>query len=155
MVWGLVALKEITLFDRNGQKAAFVIQKGLHLFNEQYEIYFAKSKNILYVRRKRFTFRRVWQLCNAEGTPVATFTEKHFLRSAIRSFTGHLWGFLRADYTISGPMDSHGTLENTHALFNGMICNLDKPDAIAARDALAISVLIGMRDRDKWYPWLN
>jgi len=154
-VWGLITLKEIVLYDRTGHKAAFIVQKGFHPLRERYEIYFAKSKNIVYVRRKRFTIRRVWQLCNAEGTPTATFAEKSFLTGLIRHFTGHLWGFLRADYLISGPMESHGTLESTHALFNKMVCNLDKPDAIAARDALAVSLLISMRDRDKWYPWFN
>lgn len=155
ILWGMVSLREITLFDRKGKKAAIIAQKGISLLREQYNIYFARSKDVLHVERKRFVWKRTWLLTNETGDTVATFTEKNGWISLARRCVGHLCGFLRADYVIEGPMDSQGVLQNTHALFNALICNMDKPEALPARDALALSVLISMRDHDKWYPWFN
>lgn len=155
LVWGLVVLREITLFDRKGKKAALVVQKGFNLLREQYDIYFARSKTVLQVERKRFSWKRTWLLKTPAGEVAATFTEKSGVKSFFRRCVGHLWGLLRADYTIEGPMDSQGVLHNIHALFNTLICNMDKPEALPARDALVLAILISMRDRDKWYPWFN
>ena len=83
------------------------------------------------------------------------FVGKPNLLRAARMLCGHLWGMLRADYDITGAMESRGVIENTHALFFKSICNIDKPEAVQARDLLAISLLISIRDRDKWYPWFN
>lgn len=155
VLWGMISLREITLFDRKGKKAAIIAQKGLSFLREQYNIYFARSKDVLHVERKRFVWKRTWLLTNETGEIIATFTEKNGWISLARRCVGHLCGFLRADYLIEGPMDSQGLLQNTHTLFNALICNMDKPEALPARDALALSILISMRDRDKWYPWFN
>ena len=148
-------MTEITLFDRNGQKAAVILQKGYSLAYERYQIYFAKSKEIMLAQRKRFAWRRHWQLLSKDHIEFASITERSALRATFRMLCGHLWGMLRADYDITGTMESHGVLENTHALFNKSVCNMDKPEAVQARDLLAISLLISIRDRDKWYPWFN
>ena len=155
IVWGQVSMTEITLFDRNGQKAAVILQKGYSLAYERYQIYFAKSKEIMLAQRKRFVWRRRWQLLSKDHIEFASITERSAARATLRMLCGHLWGMLRADYDIAGTMESRGVLENTHSLFNQSICNMDKPEAVQARDLLAISLLISIRDRDKWYPWFN
>ncbi len=155
IVWGQVTMTEINLFDRNGKKAAVILQKGYSLAYERYQIYFAKSKEILLAERKRFTLRRTWKLMSKDRIEFASITERSTKRAALRMLCGHLWGMLRADYDITGTMESRGVLENTHALFNQSVCNMDKPEAVQARDLLAISLLISIRDRDKWYPWFN
>ena len=86
---------------------------------------------------------------------MASLQESNTAKAFFRKLCGHLWGFLRADYFISGQMDSTGTIQNMHAAFDCFTCNLDKPQAINARDLLAVSLLINIRDRDKWYPWFN
>ena len=154
-IWSQLVLREISLFDRKGKKAAVVMQKGFGLTSEHYEIYFARSKEMLTVTRKRFSFRREWMLYNAEGYTLAHVHERSIWRGLARKLFGHLWGFLRADYDITGQMDSTGTIQNSHAAFNCFTCNLDKPQAINARDLLVLSLLINIRDRDKWYPWFN
>ncbi len=155
MVWGQVAMSEITLFDRRGKKAAVILQKGYSLSHENYQIYFARSKELMLARRKRFALRRTWTLMNKDHIEFATLTERSAGRAVVRMVCGHLWGMLRADYDIRGAMDSRGALENTHGLFFRSVCNIDKPEAVAARDLLAMSLLISIRDRDKWYPWFN
>ncbi len=155
VVWSQLVLREITLFDRKGQKAAVVLQKGFGLTQERYEIYFARSKDVLTVTRKRFSMRRQWKLFNREGNLLAEITESSAARSALRKVCGHLWGFLRADYAISGQMDSSGLIQNAHAAFDRFTCTMDKPQAINARDMLAVTLLINIRDKDKWYPWFN
>ncbi len=155
IVWGQVAMTEINLFDRSGKKAAVILQKGYSLAYERYQIYFAKSKETLLAERKRFAWRRHWKLLSKDRIEFASITERSAKRAAFRMLCGHLWGMLRADYDITGAMESRGVLENTHALFNKSVCNTDKPEAVQARDLLAVSLLISIRDRDKWYPWFN
>ncbi len=155
IVWGQVSMTEITLFDNKGQKAAVILQKGYSLTYERYQIYFARSKELMLAERKRFAWRRQWKLLSKDRIEFASITERSAKRATARMLCGHLWGMLRADYDITGAMESRGVLENTHALFNKSVCNMDKPEAVQARDLLAISLLISIRDRDKWYPWFN
>jgi len=155
VMWAQLVLREITLFDRKGKKAAVILQKGFGLTRERYEIYFARSKDVLTVTRKRFAPRRSWQLFNREGNLLADVSETSALRAWLRKFCGHLWGFLRADYDVTGQMDSTGKIQNDHAAFDAFTCTLDKPQALNARDMLAVSLLINIRDKDKWYPWFN
>ena len=155
LVWSQLVLREISLFDRTGKKAAIVLQKGFGLTTEKYEIYFARSKEVRVAVRKRFSLRRNWQLVGQDGNILAQITEHSTWRAVLRKICGHWWGFLRADYDIAGQMDSTGTISNAHTAFNRFICRLDKPQAINARDLLVLSLLINIRDRDKWYPWFN
>lgn len=155
IVWSQLVLREISLFDRKGKKAAIVLQKGFGLTTEKYEIYFARSKDVLVAVRKRFALRRQWKLVSVEGNVLAEIKETSLWRALARKVCGHLWGFLRADYTIAGQMESTGTITNAHRAFNHFTCELDKPQAINARDLLVLSLLINIRDKDKWYPWFN
>ena len=142
-------------YDRKGKKAAIVLQKGFGLIQEKYEIYFARSKEVLVAKRRRFTLRRHWQLFGPEANLLADITETSRWRALVRKVCGHLWGFLRADYHITGQMESTGTITSDRSIFNRFTCELDKPQAINARDLLVLSLLINIRDKDKWYPWFN
>ena len=155
IVWSQLVLREINLFDRKGKKAAIVLQKGFGLTTERYEIYFARSKEVLVAVRKRFALRRSWKLISHDGNELAHIRERSAWRAILRKLCGHLWGFLRADYDICGQMESTGSITNAHAMFDRFICELDKPQAINARDLLVLSLLINIRDKDKWYPWFN
>ena len=155
IVWSQLVLREITLFDRKGKKAAIILQKGFGLTHERYEIYFARSKDVLVATRKRFSLRRSWQLFTREGNALASLTERSAWRAVARKACGHLWGLLRADYDIDGQMDSKGVIDNAHTAFDRFVCNIDKPQALNARDLLAAALLINIRDKDKWYPWFN
>lgn len=155
IVWGQVTMNEVLVFDRKGKKAAVLLQKGYSLAEENYQLFFVNSKELLLARRKRFGLRRKWTLMSKDRIEFATIEERSTKRALARMLCGHLWGLLRADYNIAGCMDSHGAIENTHALFNKSMCNIDKPEAVNARDLLALSLLVSIRDRDKWYPWFN
>ena len=155
IVWGQITMNEVILFDRKGQKAAILVQKGYSVLNERYQLFFIRSKELVYAQRTRFSLRRKWKLFSKEQVEFASVEERSTWRALLRMCCGHLWGLLRADYDIKGAMDSRGVLQNTHALFNKIACNLDKPEAVNARDLLALSLLISIRDRDKWYPWFN
>lgn len=155
VIWSQLMLREITLYDHRGQRAVFVLQKGFGLTKERYEIYFAKSKDVVVLERKRWSVYRQWKMLTRENQLIAVITEDSRLKAAIRKFTGHLWGLLRASYHIEGPMDSQGYIENAHFAFDQFTCNMDKPQAIAARDMLAAALVINIRDKDKWYPWFN
>ena len=155
VIWSQLMLREITLYDRRGQKAVFILQKGFGLTKERYEIYFAKSKDVVVLERKRFSYYRQWKMSTRDGKFLAVITENNRFKAVLRKFTGHLWGLLRASYYIEGPMDSKGDITNACQAFDRFTCNIDKPQAIAARDMLAAALVINIRDKDKWYPWFN
>lgn len=156
VLWSQLVLREISLFDRKGQKVAVILQKGFSWTHERYEIFFARSQETLFVTRKRFAWRRDWHLFNQEHLLLAHVQEKSsWWKITLRKCCGHLWGFLRTDYAVTGQMESVGSITNRHQAFNAFFCMLDKPQAIHARDLLVTSLLINIRDRDKWYPWFN
>ena len=155
IIWSQLMLREVTLYDRRGQKAVFILQKGFGISKERYEIYFAKSKDVVVLERKRFSYYRQWKMSTREGSSLAVITENNRFKAVLRKFTGHLWGLLRASYNIEGPMDSKGNITNSCKAFDTFTCNIDKPQAIAARDMLAAALVINIRDKDKWYPWFN
>lgn len=155
VVWSQLMLREIILYDRRGQKAVLVLQKGFGLAKECYEIYFAKSKDVILLERKRWRFYRQWTMRTKEGHWLADITEDNRLKAVLRKPLGHLWGMLRTSYRINGRMDSAGTISNACTTFDFFTCNLDKPQAIGARDMLAAALVINIRDKDKWYPWFN
>ena len=153
LLWSQLVLRQFTLYDAKGNRAVYVMQRGFGLKKECYVAYFAKSKEVLLLERKRFSYLRRWQLLDQQRNVLAHITEASPARAVIRKFTGHLWGLLRADYQIEGPMDSRGRIENAHSAFNRFICRMDKPQALSARDMLVSALIINIRDRDKWYPW--
>lgn len=153
LLWSMLVLKQFALYDNKGQKAVYVLQRGFNLGKECYWLYFVKSKETLLLERKRFSFLRRWWLSDKERRQIASITETSPLRALLRKFTGHLWGLLRANYHIDGPMESQGQIFNTRSAFNRFITMIDKPQAVSARDLLVVSFIINIRDRDKWYPW--
>ncbi len=156
VLWSQLVLREVSLFDRKGQKVVLALQKGFGWTHERYEIFFARSQETLFVTRKRFSWRRDWHLFNQEHLLLAHIYEtSSWHKILFRKLFGHLWGFLHTDYAISGQMDSTGAICNEHGAFNSFICTLDKPQAVNARDLLVTALLINIRDRDKWYPWFN
>jgi hypothetical protein len=150
--WAQLAQKEIILFDRKGKKAAAILKQGL--WCEKYQIYFARSKDTLTAQRTGF-WRRHYRLFNEKEMLLAEVKERSVFRAVLRKFTGHLWGLLRADYEISGATESRGSLQSARSAFARYTCTLDKPEAVQARDLLTLSLLIIIRDRDKWYPWIG
>ena len=152
-VWIQFSQREIIFFDRKGKKAAVILQQGL--WHENYRIYFVRSKDTLTAKRIGSFFRRHYQLFNEAEVLLADVKERSIFRSLLRKITGHLWGFLRADYDITGSLESVGGLESTRSTAARYICNMDKPEAVNSRDLFALSLLIAIRDRDKWYPYLG
>lgn len=155
LLWSQLILREFALYDAKGKKAVFVLQRGFELKTERYFVYFAKSKDVLILERKRFHLLRQWNLYSKERVLLAQIQETDPLHATVRKFFGHLWGLLRASYTVLGPMDSRGYVHNTCSAFNAFNANIDKPQAIEARDLLVAALIVNIRDKDKWYPWIN
>lgn len=153
VIWSQLVLREFSLYDCKGKKAAFVLQKGFGFKKERYLVYFAKSKDVLILERKRFSFLRKWQIASKDQTILAHVEETQPLKALARKILGHCWGMLRASYTVKGQMDSAGEIKNACAAFNRFSANIDKPQALEARDLLVAAMIINIRDKDKWYPW--
>lgn len=153
VLWSQLVMRQFILYDKKASKAVYVMQRGFGLKKECYLAYFTKSKEILLLERKRFSLLRKWQLLDKQRNVLARITEDNTTYAIVRKLTGHLWGMLRASYRIEGPMESMGAISSERTAFNRFSCQIDKPQALAARDLLVTSLIINIRDRDKWYPW--
>ena len=153
ILWSQLILRQFALYDHKGQKVVYVQQHCFGLTKESYLTYFTKSKEVLILERKRFRLLHQWQLLDQKNNVLATIKEDNLWHALARRFTGHLWGFWRASYTIYGPMDSTGYIRSDRSMFNRFTCHMDKPQALSARNVLATALVINIRDRDKWYPW--
>ncbi len=153
LLWSLLVLRQFTFYNAKGQRVVYITQRGFSLKEERYVAYFIKTKEILLLERKRFSWLHKWQILDKEQRVLAQITEDSPWRALMRKFTGHLWGFLRASYHIEGVMENKGRIVNARAAFNRCICYMDKPQALPAREMLVAALIINIRDRDKWYPW--
>lgn len=142
------------LYDRGGAIAYKCIQKGFHLLKEEYLVADAAGAVVFKLKRNKFTLLRAWTVYDNQGI-IATVKESSALRAFARLILGHLCGFLRSNYIIKGRVDSSGTITSYSKLFTYFRTDLDKPEAVDADFMLVASVVIFMRDRDKWHPWTN
>lgn len=152
-LWSSLIMRQFTLYDKQGQKAVQVMQRGFGFLTESYLVFFVKSKEALLLERRRFSCLRHWKVLDKEHNVLAEIQETSLWRALLRKLTGHLWGMLRASYVVTGPMESTGTITNARAMFNRFTCQIDKPQAISSRDLLVATLVLNIRDRDKWYPW--
>ncbi|MDR0953367.1 MAG: LURP-one-related family protein [Elusimicrobiota bacterium] len=153
-VLNMVFAYKFYIYDKSGQQAFKCVQKGWSLFKEDYIVADAASAVVFKLSRKRFSLAREWTISDAQGI-IATIKENSKMRALARLLLGHLCGFLRSNYIVSGRFDSKGTIISYSNLFAYFKCELDKPSAIEAETLLATAAIIFLRDRDKWHPWVN
>lgn len=142
------------IYDRSGTPTFRCLQKGFNFFKENYLVADSKSAVIFKMQRRRFTLKRTWIISDA-NEDIAVITEKSALCAFLRLLLGHLAGFLRAQYTIKGRMESTGALASSGRAYTYFVCDLDKPEAIDPQVMAIAGAVIFMRDRDKWFPWVN
>ncbi|MGB2579703.1 hypothetical protein AAIR98_001622 [Elusimicrobium simillimum] len=155
LIISLVSLREFTLYNKNGKKSVYVLQKGYGIKREIYTIYYAHTKETLTLERKKFALKRSWSLLDSRGDKLAGFEEVSTGKAVLRKFFGHMWGMLRASYAINGVLDSKGYLKSHNTIFNAFTANIDKPQAIDALDMLVAGLVINIRDSDSWHPSAN
>lgn len=154
IVINLMFAYKFFIYDKTGKIAYKCLQKGFHLFREEYLVADAKSAVVFRIKRNRFCLLRTWVIYNSQGT-IAVIKETGKLKAFLRLLLGHLCGFLRSSYTLKGRLDSTGSLTSKAGLFTYLKAEIDKPQAIDARITLITAAVIYMRDRDKWHPWTN
>ncbi|MCL2887926.1 MAG: hypothetical protein FWF35_01235 [Elusimicrobia bacterium] len=154
-VISLVTLREFTLYNKNGKKSVYVLQKGYGITKEVYTVYYAHTKETMTFERAKFSFKRKWRMFDSQGDEMAVIEETSALRSLCRKIFGHMWGLFRASYKVSGVLDSTGFIYNHHTVFDEFTANIDKPQALDALDLLVAALIINIRDQDFWHPSIN
>ncbi len=151
----LISPAEFTIYNQSGKKAVYILQKGFSVKQEAYTVYYAHSDDTFRLIRKKFSLKRRWDMVSESGEEVATFIESSAVKSIFRRCFGHLWGILRASYSVTGPLESKGFVHNHNTMFNEFTANIDKPQAIDALEMMVAALVINIRDMDKYYPWIN
>ncbi len=141
-------------YDSEGQLLYKCLQKGWHLFYEQYFVV-GKEGEVLYkITRKNFSFLRNWSIFDADKE-IANIKEDSVVKSLFRRILGHLFGFLRTNYTIKAQRDSSGKIKSISSPATQFSSVLDKPQALPEDIMLVFNGVLFMRDRDKSFPWIN
>ncbi len=153
-LWSQFVGKNLLVYNQKGQKVVRIIQKGIPLLREQYAVCFIETKQIIWLERVRFSLLHTWKASDQQKQPLFQVKEQSKWMALMRKFTGHLWGFLRASYTLQNTDGTaFGAITNTRSIFNRFIADVDAPQAINASVLLVTALLVNIRDRDKWYPW--
>lgn len=154
VVLNLVFPYKFLFYDSEGQLAYKCLQKGWHLFYEQYFVV-GKEGEVLYkLTRKNFSFLRNWRIFDADKE-IAHIKERGIVKSFFRHLLGHLFGFLRTNYTIKAQRDTSGEIKSISSPATQFSSFLDKPQALSEDIMLVFSGVLFMRDRDKSFPWIN
>jgi hypothetical protein len=130
------------------------VQKGFHLFKEEYIVADSRSAVMFKLKRRKYSLLRQWTIYNNE-TVIAEIKENSLPRALARMAFGHLCGFLRANYDITGRFDSVGAVRSYSRVFTYFRSEIDKPDAVESDTILIAVAVIFMRDMDKCHPWFN
>lgn len=154
VLWSQFVPKQFYIYDNKGQRVVDVMQRGWSLRAEFYSVHFLKTGETLILKRRCFSLLRDWTLSDKQDTPLVHIVEVGRLRALLRKFTGHLWGFLRANYVVYLPDGNKGLIQNEHGRFNRFAVNIEKAEMLEARHLLVAALIVNIRDRDKWYPWL-
>lgn len=130
------------------------VQQGLSLLKEEYAVAGKDNAVIFRISRDRFRLTRRWTVYNNDEV-IALIKESSVWRAVLRRCLGHLSGILRADYILRGRVECSGGIRFEKNIFAKLSCEIDKPEAIESSTLLIACAVIAMRDRDKWYPWVN
>lgn len=130
------------------------VQQGIALLKEEYAVANKKNAVLFRLSRDRFRLTRRWTVCSGDEI-IAIIKERSLPKVLLRKCIGHLFGFLRTEYTVDGRVESKGTIKYEKDIFTNLSCEIDKPEAIDSRFLIIACAVISMRDRDKWYPWVN
>lgn len=87
------------------------------------------------------------------GRVVLQLIEKVSLRSWVRPFVGHFWGFLRAEYALVRDGREVGALRRPRAVGNKLVLEMSAEQGLDHRVVLAAVLFIERVDPDRWHPW--
>ena len=141
-------------YSDKGSLAFRCVQQGFSFVKEEYAIADNENAILFRISRERFRLTRRWTIYKGEEV-IAAVKEASIYKAILRKCFGHLCGFLRTDYLISGRMDSQGSIKYDKNIFVSICCDMDKPEAVDSKILMIACAVISMRDRDKWYPWVN
>lgn len=154
IVLNLVFPYKFLFYDSRGELLFKCIQKGFSLRHEQYFIVNKEGQVLCKLTRRNFSLVRIWKIFNADKE-IAEIKEKSLFKALLRRIFGHLFGFLRSSYSIKAQMDSCGEIKSAACVPLHFGLSLDKPQALPAGIMLVFSAVLFMRDRDKFFPWIN
>lgn len=141
-------------YSDKGNLSFRCVQQGVHLKKEEYAVANSENAILFRISRERFRLTRRWSVYKGNEV-IATIKEASLKRAILRKCFGHLCGFLRTDYTLTGRVDCKGSIKYEKNIFVNLSCDIDKPEAIDSKTLMIVCAVISMRDRDKWYPWVN
>ena len=141
-------------YSDRGSLAFRCVRQGFSVFKEEYAVANAKNAIIFRISRDRFRLTRRWTVYSGEEI-IALIREASLIKALLRKCCGHLCGFLRTEYVIKGRVESSGGVKYEKNIFTKLTCEIDKPEAIDSKILIIACAVISMRDRDKWYPWVN
>ena len=154
VILNLVFPYKFLVYNSQGELMFKCVQKGFSFLYEQYFIATKEGQVLCKLTRKNFMPLRTWKIFDADKE-IAEVKEKSILKALLRRIFGHLFGILRADYSVKAQVDSFGEIKSFAKTAAQFKTSLDKPQALPAEVMLVFSAVLFLRDRDKIFPWIN
>ena len=154
LLTSFIFVSKFYFYSDKGSMAFRCVQQGFSFVKEEYAVADNENAILFRIGRERFHLTRHWTVYKGEEI-IAVIKEQSLSKALLRKCFGHLCGFLRTDYLISGRMDSKGSIKYDKNIFVSICCDMDKPEAVDSKIMMIACAVISMRDRDKWYPWVN
>lgn len=154
LLTSFIFVSKFYFYSDKGSMVFRCVQQGFSFRKEEYAVADNENAVLFRIGRERFRLTRHWTIYKGEEI-IAVIEEESLYKALLRKCFGHLCGFLRSDYSIRGRMDSKGSIKYDKNIFVSICCDMDKPEAVDSKILMIACAVISMRDRDKWYPWVN
>ena len=148
--------RDIYVYDSDGNLVYIVSKAKFSLFEKRFVAY-DKNENILfYFRRNKFLALRSWKISDDGNNPVMHIKETNIFKSLARKLLGHLFGLLRASYTIETEKGKKGSIKPASSMFHKF--DVDMPENIKGlypQEVMLIALAVNVFDTDKFHPSCN
>ncbi len=146
--------RALTLFDGEGNALLEVAEEGYSPLEPRATAVDKEGWHHFRLRRLRAGRLRRWEVLDpVQDTVLLEVAEKASYKTWLRPWTGHLWGLLRADYSLLAQGREVGSLDHEPTMGNRARLAASPTPGLSPRALLAAVLFIERVDPDRWHPW--
>lgn len=144
--------KSLYVYDSDGNLVYIVSKIKSSLFEKRFVAY-DKNENVLfYLKRARFLALRSWKIYDDGNNLVVRIKEKSLIKSLARKLLGHLFGLLRAEYSINSENKTKGTTKTSLSMWHNFTINTEeKSKGLYPEEMMLICLAVNVFDIDKFH----
>lgn len=148
--------KSLYVYDSDGNLVYIVSKIKSSIFEKRFVAY-DKNENVLfYLKRARFLALRNWKIYDDGNNLVTRIKEKSLVKSLARKLFGHLFGFLRAEYSIQNENGAKGNIKTSLSMWHKFAIDIEeKKKGLYPEEMMLICLAVNVFDMDKFHSSIN